>query len=443
VRFVIPSSKNKRYLSGCDWVISALDCMMKETTCAGNMSQVVLVLDSVIKPLELQKRLKGFISEFPVVNGSIGRDINICPYWRMPEKAEGDLNLASCNCPDESELMLLLAECANRPFKDETEHLAFHLINIENRKSCLAMTFDHRLFDARGAEAFLGLFQQYLAGSIGAGVSSGVALTAPAHLSEWIKKFLAGRNVNRKIISLSENPPAVLPVPGGKGREMKFRLIRFNEQETRTIYDNAYRSAGYLMETPYLLSVIMQAVNGVFTERKAREDSYLAAVSVDMRTGEDVRQELFFNHVSYLFFQAQSDTVNNQKELINQIKTQMYDQVKVGIPRDIMEASHLTRIVPLSFFKKIIDGPLKGKIATFIFSHVSKNPLSPELMGAKIEDVFHMPRVPVPPGLGFFCNYFSGRLNLVISYLDGLMGDDEVNVLGKGITDRMLEKDRS
>ncbi len=443
MKFVIPSSKNKLYLSGCDWVISALDYMMKKTTCAGNLSQVVLVLDSVINHSELQKHLIRFVNEFPVVQGSISRDINICPYWRIPKKIEGALNFTAYNCSNEIDLLPLLSECVNRPFKDDNEHLAFHHINTENQKSCLAMTFDHRLFDARGAASFLRLFQQCLESNSSSSVSSGVTLTGPAHLSEWMKKFVAGVNVNRKIMSLSEHPLAALPVPDGKKKAFRYRLIRFNEQETQIIYDNAYRTAGYLMETPYLLSVIMQAVNGLFEERKAERGSYLAAVSIDMRTGEDIKKELFFNHVSYLFFQAHHGIVNKHKELVNTIKTQMYDQVKAGVPRDIMEASHLTRIAPLSLFKKVIDGPLKGKIATFIYSHVSKNPLAPELMGTKIEDVFHMPRVPVPPGLGFFSNYFNGRLNLVISYLDGLMSDDEVDVLGKEITDRMLGGDRS
>lgn len=416
--------------------------MMKETTCAGNISQIVLVLDSEISPSEVTSQLGRFISEFPVVNGSIRRDINICPYWRIPRHTQGKLNFASYNCPDESELLVLLAECANRPFKDDTEHLAYHLINIGNRKSCLAMTFDHRLFDARGAESFLGLFQQYLESSSGTAVSSGITLTGPAHLSEWMKKFVAGVNVNRKIRSLSETPLAALPVRGDKKKAFRYRLIRFNEQETQAIYDNAYRTAGYLMEMPYLLSVIMQAVDGLFEERKAEQGNYMAAVSIDMRRGGDIKEELFFNHVSYLFFQAARGIVKNRKELVNSIKTQMYDQVKAGIPRDIMEASHLTRIAPLALFKKVINGPFKGKINTFILSHVSKNQLSPELMGAKIEDVFHMPRVPVPPGLGFFSNYFNGRLNLVISYLDGLMSDDEVDVLEKEISGRMLEGEK-
>jgi hypothetical protein len=54
-------------------------------------------------------------------------------------------------------------------------------------------------------------------------------------------------------------------------------------------------------------------------------------------------------------------------------------------------------------------------------------------MGRKVLELFHMPRVPVPPGLGFFSNYFNGRLNLVISYLDGLLRDDEVQMLDRRI----------
>jgi hypothetical protein len=94
--------------------------------------------------------------------------------------------------------------------------------------------------------------------------------------------------------------------------------------------------------------------------------------------------------------------------------------------------------MPRSFIKKIIDVPLKGKIATFIFSHVNKNPLSPEIIGVKIENVFHMPRVPMPPGLGFFSNYFNGRLNVVISHLDGLISDEEALTLENSLKEKLL-----
>ncbi|MBI4838381.1 MAG: hypothetical protein HY806_04420 [Nitrospirae bacterium] len=334
----------------------------------------------------------------------------------------------------------LLGRCVNKPFKNESEHLSFHLINLNNQKSCLAMTFDHRLLDAGGAECFIGLLQQYLENDDSSVILKGIPLNAPAHLSGWLKKFLSGRNVNRKIIALSKNPPEILPVLTGKNKLFKFKLISFDRQATDAVFDNAYREAGYLMEMPYLLASVLQTVHALFKNRGLSASNYLAAVSVDMRAGGDFKQELFLNHVSYLFFQVLSGIAGSQKEIINSLKTQMYEQVKAGLPLDIMEASHLTRIAPLAFLKKIIDTPLNGKLATFIFSHLGKSPLSPEIMGAKIENIFQMPRVPAPPGLGFFSNYHNGRLNMVISYLDGLISEDEAEVMEHQIKEGLIKR---
>ncbi len=57
-------------------------------------------------------------------------------------------------------------------------------------------------------------------------------------------------------------------------------------------------------------------------------------------------------------------------------------------------------------------------------------------MDKKVANIFHMPRVPVPPGLGFFSNYYNSKLNVVISYLDGVLTDDDVLELDRGIRER-------
>jgi hypothetical protein len=77
--------------------------------------------------------------------------------------------------------------------------------------------------------------------------------------------------------------------------------------------------------------------------------------------------------------------------------------------------------------KKIFRIPFKGKIASFCFSYLGKGPsLSNSFMGADIVNILHMPRVPVPPGLGIFFTYFNGRLNMVLSSLEGLIGDEDI-----------------
>jgi hypothetical protein len=243
--------------------------------------------------------------------------------------------------------------------------------------------------------------------------------------------------VNRKIIALSRSTPQALPYQKGRDKGFRYRLVTFDKQETAGIYDRAYAKAGYLLESPYFLSLITLSVHELFRSRTASGTSYVIPVTTDLRTGTDPLQEVFFNHVSYLYYQIPVQDAADEEKLIASLKQQMYDQVKAGFPRDLAEASLLTRIAPLSVMGKVLHAPLKGKMATFAFSHLGKSSYqSAEFMGGRIENIFHMPRVPVPPGLGFFSNYFNGRLNLVISYLDGLLTDDEASNLVSRIRTR-------
>jgi hypothetical protein len=80
---------------------------------------------------------------------------------------------------------------------------------------------------------------------------------------------------------------------------------------------------------------------------------------------------------------------------------------------------------------------ISGKIATFAYSHLGKSRFeSPMFMGRNIDNLFHMPRVPAPPGFGFFTNIYKNRLNLVISYLDKLLSEDEISLLESDLRKR-------
>ncbi|MFH1146846.1 MAG: hypothetical protein V1736_03980 [Pseudomonadota bacterium] len=430
MRFV----SKKLYLSGSDWVINLLDYLTKTKTSAGGCSsQIVLVLDSPVDAELLQGKLTRFLQEFPLIRGTVTRDLNLAPYWKIPKKPADTPQIEIHRLEDtRTDLFPLLESSVNRQFKTEDEHLAFRLIECGGRESFLVMTFDHLLFDAFGAEAFLNLFREFLASDDISQVSKGLVLAAPAQLSEWMKKFYAGRNVNRKMIALSASPPEALSLPLQTSGDFHFRLISFDTQETAKIYETAYATAGYLMEVCFLLPVIIQTVHQLFAGRGVPSSNCLVPMSINLRTGKDIRAEIFLNHVSYIFFQIPTDL--HFDGLIAAVKEQMYDQVKSGLSQDIVDASLLTRIAPLALLKVVSRLPFKGKIASFCFSHLGRSAyLAPELNGVTVRNLFHMPRLPVPPGLGFFFNCFNGRLNLMISYLDGLLSEEEAITLETGI----------
>jgi hypothetical protein len=428
-------SKRKRYLSGSDWVINTLDHLMKARTSAGNMSQIVLLLDAPVDEQKVRTSLNSFLKQFPVLEGSVARDFKLTPYWSIPAKSERDVFLVAHQVDDASSWQILqpyLEKSINRPFEDKQDHLAFQLFN-SREQSALSVIFDHRIFDARGAELLMNLFQQRLNNG-GEPRAGDITFASSMALTQWSKRFLAGRNVNRRIIGLSRSTPTALPVPDGEGRCHRYHRLSFSDQETAALYERAYQEAGYLMESPYLLAVIIQSMHQVFRGRNMDGGSYLIPVTLDLRPNKDPLQEMFFNYVSYLFYQVPANAVADRKGLIALLKQQMYDQVKSGFPKDLAEASLLTRIAPLPLLGKLLHLPMKGRMATFAFSHLGKSSYQhPMFMNRKVTELFHMPRVPVPPGLGFFSNYYNGRLNLVISYLDGLFREDEVQMLDQRI----------
>jgi hypothetical protein len=188
------------------------------------------------------------------------------------------------------------------------------------------------------------------------------------------------------------------------------------------------------MESPFFLAVITRSVHELCESRSGSGACYLIPATVDLRPGKEPLQETFFNHVSYFFYQIPLERVADLKGLVTLLKQQMYDQVKSGFPRDLATASLLTRIVPLSVLARLLYLPMKGKIATFAFSHLGRSSYqSGEFMGSPVENIWHMPRVPAQPGLGFFSSLYDGRLSLTISWLDGLLADEEIGRLEAGI----------
>lgn len=426
------SLSNKYYLNGFDWVMGVIDTIMRCTTGAGNASQVVFMLDTPPDEARFTEKLRRYLNLFPVIGGSVSRHYTLTPFWKIPK---GDtpppVRLTVTRLASEEpqrSLLEALTGFINTPFGSKHEHLAFHLVYGTNEQ-CVAMTFDHRLFDARGAESFMNMFQEYLTASEDKGIAEGVRLTQKLDLREWQQKFLAGQAVNRKMIALSRETIRALPLNIDKGpKGFKYRIVGFDREECTAIYDRAYSEAGYLMIMPYLFSRVFMTLHKVFKGRCVDGGAYVVPASTDVRQAKDIRQELFFNHNSMFFFRVTPEEISEQGRLVTSIKEQLYEQVQSRFPQNLMTASSLTRVAPLWLMHRLFHLPLQGKIASFCFSHVSKCSYSShDLMGSRITNVFHMPRMPVPPGIGIFFNTFDGRLNATISWLEGTFTQAEVD----------------
>ena len=420
----LPFVKPKNYLTGVDWIINTLDYVTRRATGVGNMSQVVLELDSAPDETELQQQLNRFAAHYPVLFGRTSRAVNLAPYWKIPSiKKVRPVSLNVYRAED------ALSDAVNVPFNGPKEHVAFHLVAAAE-KNYFAMTFDHRLFDARGAEAFLAMFHKCQEQPTT--TPPEILLEEPAHLNQWRKKFAAGKSVNRKLIELAANTSTrTLPLPKIPGRHRyAFRTIFFDQDQTASIIETAEKEAGYLMLMPYALAASVKVLHRVFSKEGRGNGHYVIPVSIDIRPVKKVAQQIFFNHVSFLFFKIDPSIIEDFAGLISTIKQQMYDQIKSHLPAHLAEANLLMRIVPLPALDYALRLMFRGEMASFNFSCIKESAYtSSSFMNSRVLNVFHMPRAPVPPGVGIFFNLFNGRINSTLSYLNSMLDDDSVEIL--------------
>lgn len=406
----------RRYLTGMDWVIHTLDYNLRKRTGCGNFSQVVLELESRPDEELLRSRIEDMNRSFPLIYGKASRDYNLCPYWKTYHQHK--ILPLDFNIYERSDVFSVLEEIANRPFRNKGQHLDFNLIYGKDI-TYLSMVFDHRLLDARGAETLLTILQE-------GNFSCGPSLVESAHLNRWCEKFRSGRNVNRAFIRLPQNDYCFLKpeVKQGIGK-FKFRTIYFNKLDSREITEAAENKAGYLMFMPYILTLCLQGIDRIFKKRNVGRGNYIVPVSIDTREKGTIYKNLFFNHFSFLFFQFPLEKLANSSWLLESAKNQMYEQIKNGLPEDFKKASFLLRIAPLPLLGFFFKPP-----NSFSFSCIGQSTYnSSYFCKSKVKNIFHLPRVSLPPGIGLFFNQFQQGLNLTFSYYDTILSDSEADAL--------------
>ena len=124
----LPYSRKKRYLTGIDWVIAALDRMSRRATGGSNASQIVLELNGSFDAPQFAKAMAAFAGLFPVLGGRSTRDWNLAPYWRIPRRAAGGCARIAIQDVAPGEMGSALERNVNASFERSGEHLAFQVI---------------------------------------------------------------------------------------------------------------------------------------------------------------------------------------------------------------------------------------------------------------------------------------------------------------------------
>lgn len=442
----IPSSPRKRYLSGADWCIAALSEGTLETTGRRCVFLVAVFLAGVPDPDRLTAEFRAYCARFPVLWGDPARCWCLAPYWKTaatPDPAR-PIPVGRCALPagaTQADVVRQIESLANAHAARRGWRTALDLVQVGAAECVLVFAFDHCLFDAVGAETFIDLFFRQVNGEACTADFPPAQPAAPARLDQWVQKFASGRNVNRMMRQLAEGESSWLALPpDARERPFRFRVLTFTAEESRRIQARAFAVAGYLMFTPYVLATAAAALRPFFDRRPASDAHFVVSVSTDTRRAART-PHFFFNELSFLYFRFPVAAAADRDALAGVVREQLMNQAREGVPAAIEDANLLMRILPVRALWRFLMLLYRNRLASFGFTCLGESAVkAPAVMGCRLRDRIHFPLIPTPPGIGIILNPSGGSYHAVLSYMEGILSEEDVDGLMAAFRARLLDE---
>jgi hypothetical protein len=411
----LPYNRNRRYLTGIDYVVGALHEAGKKSIGNGAVSQAIIEVAGRLDEAALRSALQHISNRFPLLHGSVARDwLNLAPYWKAPPAGE-ILELKTIDLPSGSieEANRLLAEHVNEPLESDRQHLRFLLVRIGDEQSKLGLLFDHRLFDAYGAEAFFRLIDATSQGKLGE-IAPSIKTSEPAHLDHWKRRFASGQTLNRLLVQLQQKKVCALTI--------HFVHEPMTVEQTSRINKKAFEEIGMPILLPSAAARAVAAMQNAMPNPPLAGTQYLLFTSANMRGPGEEWASMFFNHFSFVYFSAPTEEKKTVKEMAIILRDQFFQHIKDKIPFAMQDAAVLGRIFPRSVVGKIINSMFNGRMCSFYFACLKESGYPGDtFMGLPASNLIHTPLAFAPPGMNLCMTFFAGRFNLVLSYLQGAM----------------------
>jgi len=426
----LPYRRGRRYLTGIDWIIGGLHKSAFKTTGVGSFSQAILDVAGRVDDTLVRTAVDQISARLPIIHGRVARDpLNLCPYWKVPVAGKHNplpLRVVDLPAGADEQAASHLADHVNSAFESESQHLRLMLVRIGNDRSRLGLVFDHRLLDATGAEAFLRLIDETARGNLEQ-YASQMKQTAPAHLDHWLRRFSSGRRLNKLLFKLNEQDVCALaPPPADANKRVRFVFESLTAEETTRVSEHAAEEIGLPIVLPSAAARATLAMRHVYPNTPLAGEQYLLSTSANSRPPGEPWETFFFNNFSFLMFSMPKSAPADTAEVAKLFRDQFFEQIKERIPEAMVDAAVLWRILSPGLVAKLTRFLFKGRMCSLYFACVKETGYpGDKFLGLPATNIVHTPLAFAPPGLNLCMTFFSGRFNLVLSYLEGVMSDGE------------------
>ncbi len=427
-----PESRRVPFLVN-DCFVLAWDAFMRRTRQGGHVSQSVVETDRPPDLAKLRGALDRAVAKHPLLTASPRRHWRTrLPYWLLRSGAPAaglplglwrQQDVPESVLPDSrptTDIQTLTQQIAAGPMESAgvPYNARVDVAALADGRWLVVLTWSHLLLDGKGAEL---LFTEL--GQLCEGVDTPAetaALPAGAKIS-LVERFRRTRPAMDHQTGLQETGVPSLGGPRPRPGRAFYEVVTFTAEETAAVRARVEQTVGALFPFTFYVASVARAHDWVFAARGRQPPGY--GISVPSQTRKrGARGPLFHNHVASLFFNPRREHLGTMEEAAAAMKAQFAAMVRRKVPESFNAVVELMMPLPAWLFLGIIRLQFKGELCTCFHSYTGQ--FAPEMTrfaGSPVLNGYHLPCLGTPPGTGLFFGEHGDRLNVTLSWREGVL----------------------
>jgi hypothetical protein len=231
-----------------------------------------------------------------------------------------------------------------------------------------------------------------------------------------------GRVARRSLEYMRTLAPVPPVSPGRQITEpgpVRFRRASFVERDAHA------HPARSTREISWRLAVVGKAMTELMRRRGVPDVPFLLPIAVDLRAKGEAGPT-FGNLLAFHFARFRPSDTADLPALARALRQQMADAVRDGQIDANAVAMEFLQYRPLSMMLRALPWTASGDIFSFNCADLSDFPPALDrFLGRRVVNGYHVPCVLPRPGIGVFFNRCAGVNNVVVSWVEGAVGEDE------------------
>jgi len=287
-------------------------------------------------------------------------------------------------------------------------------------RGVLVVTWFHPLMDPRGSQ---NLLTQLAALDTDNGRSpwreSSPTVVVPATRRSLRERGRVARRSLEYMRTLAPLPPVSPGAQVTKPGPVHFRRDSFVERDADALPPRSTR------EISWRLAVVGKAMTELMRRRGVPDVPFLLPIAVDLRSKGEAGPT-FGNLLAFHFARFRPSDTADLPALARALRQQMADAVRDGQIDANAVAMEFLQYRPLSMMLRALPWTESGDIFSFNCADLSDFPPALDrFLGRRVVNGYHVPCVLPRPGIGVFFNRCAGVNNVVVSWVEGAVGEDE------------------